>query len=93
MPKKRKIRVVYSKLAREKVWGYSHSDGWIELDERLMGKKHLEVLIHESIHQLYPDSSEEEVEWKAIVLTNTLWSQMYRRIDNTNPIKLQDGKK
>lgn len=89
-----KIRVKYSKLGREGVWGLAHmGDNLIEIDERLKGKKHLEITNHEAIHLLLPDATEEEVEEISISLTNLLWKQGYRRIDNTNTIPLQNGKK
>jgi predicted CopG family antitoxin len=88
----RKIKVVYRKLGKEKAWGQCLDD-CIEIDERLIGKKHLEILTHESLHFLFPEASEEEVTKKAIILTNTIWGQMYRRIDNQNSQPLQDGKR
>jgi predicted CopG family antitoxin len=88
----RKIKVVYRKLGKEKAWGQCLDD-CIEIDERLIGKKHLEILAHESLHFLFPEASEEEVTKKAIILTNTIWGQMYRRIDNQNSQPLQDGKR
>lgn len=94
MPKKRRITVKYSKLGRDGVWGYAHmDDNVVELDSRVYGKKHLELLIHECIHILFPKLGEQATEEKSIMLTNTLWHEMYRRVDNKNEIPLQDGKK
>ena len=88
----RAIKVLYSKLGRTKAWGWAHSDNdSIEIDSRLKGKKHLEILVHEATHVLFPSLSEEEVEKKSIILTNTLWKEGYRRIDNDTSTKLQDG--
>ncbi len=87
MPDKN-IKVIYKRLKR--VWGYCYPDH-IELDERLQGKKHLEILTHEALHFLFPDASEKEITNKAIILTNTLWSESYRRTDNLNTVPLQDG--
>ena len=42
-----RIRIKYRKLGKEKVWGLAHSDGVIEIEERLKGKKHLEIIVHE----------------------------------------------
>ena len=91
MSKARRIPVIYKKLA--KVWGYAYPDGYIEMDERAKGKKKLEILIHETAHLLWPGDSEEQIEAKAIVLTNTLWHEGARFVDNDNDQKLQDGKK
>ena len=105
MAKKRKIKVLYKKLGRERVHGNVYlnlhlknfedrlEEDYIEIDEMLRGKKHLEILSHEILHFLYPEASEDEIIRKSIVLTNTLWSEGYRRVDNTNKEPLQDGSK
>lgn len=86
------FKVVYRKL--KKVWGYSNLDtNTIELNEKLTGKKHMEILIHECVHLLWPDASEEEVEEKSIAITNTMWRENYRRVDTSNHIPLQNGTK
>ncbi len=36
----RRIKVKYTKLGRQKAWGMAHSEGLVELDERIKGKKH-----------------------------------------------------
>ncbi len=89
-----KIKVVERKMLREVAIGKAHSDdNLIEIDPRLKGKKYLEILIHEALHLLYPKASEAEVIKKSITMTNLLWEQGYRKIDNTNSDPLQDGKK
>jgi hypothetical protein len=65
----------------------------IEIDRNARGKKEMEILIHEMLHLCWKDESEEEVERKSILMTNTLWQQKYRRIDDTNKEPLQDGTK
>lgn len=88
------FKVKYRKLGKEKVYGFAHYDGdIIEIDPRIDGKKHMEILIHESFHLLFPSMEEEEVTEKAIKLTHTLWRQRYRRVDNSNVTPLQDGSK
>jgi hypothetical protein len=85
------IKVKYSKLGRNKVWGYAHSeDNSIEIDIRAKGKKHCEILVHEAIHLLFPELEEEEVVKKSKLLTNLLWKEQYRRIDNDTTQPLQD---
>lgn len=87
-----KLKVKYRKLGKEKSFGMAHSDGnLIELDTRLKGKKHLEILTHEALHLLFPKLTEEQVISKSVSLTNLLWSEGYRRTDNTNNEPLQDG--
>lgn len=89
-----KIKVLYRKLGRERVNGLAHCGyNEIEVDHRLKGKKLLEIIIHESLHILYPDQGEEEVQKKAIILTNTLWAEHYRKIDNDTTQTMQDGSK
>jgi hypothetical protein len=98
LAKRRKIKVIHKKLGKEKAWGQmifvkGYVPGHIEIDERCKGKKHLEVLVHESIHFLFPRMEEDEVIKKSILLTNTLWHENYRRIDNHDKDELQDGSK
>lgn len=87
----KRINIKYTKLGKQKVWGFAHSDGLIELDHRLKSKKHLEILLHEIFHILQPQDSEEEVIRKSIIVTNTLWHEKYRRIEDEPTIPLQDG--
>jgi hypothetical protein len=86
-----RIKILYKKLGREQVYGLASSDGIIEIDERLKGKKHLEILVHEVLHLLYPEETEEAIEKKSVTLCKVLWKEKYRRIDDTNHIPLQDG--
>lgn len=93
MPKRRRIKVVYKKLGRANAWGLAYSEGnLVELDNRLKGKKHLEILTHEVIHLLLPDASEEEVEHISINLINILWKEGYRRVDGSMEDPMQDGR-
>ena len=57
-----RINVIYKKLGRHKVYGYANlGDNEIELDVRLKNKKHLEILIHECLHILFPELEEDEI--------------------------------
>lgn len=88
----KKFKVIYKNL--KKVWGYANVENkTIEVDSRAKGKKHLEICVHESLHLMFPYLDEEEIEAKSILLTNTLWYEKYRRIDDTNHQPLQDGSK
>lgn len=88
------FKVIYKKLGKGKAWGWAHYDtNTIELDVRLKGKKHCEILTHEALHLLFPKESEIDITRKSILLTNTLWKEGYRRIDDTNDVPLQDGSK
>lgn len=92
MPKVKRIRFIRKKLGREKLWGLA-DDYPILIDERLKGKKKMEIMLHESLHYLFPNMEEFEVITKSIILTNTLWYEGFREVDNTNDIPLQDGTK
>jgi hypothetical protein len=89
----KRIKVIYAKLGRSKAWGQAHSDGLVEIDIRAKGKKRLELIIHECLHLLYPDATEEEIISKSIALTKTLWHENYRQIDNDSSIPLQNSSK
>jgi len=42
----KKIKVIYKKLGKEKVYGFANlGDNEIEIDARLKGKKHLEIML------------------------------------------------
>lgn len=86
-----KIKIIYRKLGKEQAYGISSSDGVIEIDSRLKGKKHLEICIHEMYHLLNPKDSEATVIKKSIILTKILWQEGYRRVDDTIDLPLQDG--
>jgi len=88
-----RIKIIYRKLGKEQAYGIASSNGVIELDSRLKSKKHLEVLIHEVLHILQPEDSEEEIIEKSITLTKILWKENYRRIDQSDHEPLQDGTK
>ena len=86
-----RIKIIYRKLGKEQAYGISSSDGVIEIDERLKGKKHCEILIHEVLHLLNPKDDEKTIIRKSVTLTKILWNEGYRRIDDTNDEPLQDG--
>ena len=82
-----KIKVIYKKLGREKAWGQADlGEGIVEIDERLKGRKHLEILLHECLHVQNPEWSETEVVNKSKELTSVLWREHYRRVDNSTKL-------
>lgn len=88
----KRFKIKYKRLKR--VWGYADMDNRIiEIDNRVRGKKHLEICVHEAMHLLFPELSEEEVVRTSIYITNTLWYEKYRRVDDNNHLPLQDGTK
>lgn len=86
-----KIKIIYRKLGKEQAYGISSSDGVIEIDERLRGKKAMEILIHELMHLINPKEDEKTIIRKSIILTKVLWKEGYRKIDDTIDLPLQDG--
>ena len=78
------MKVVYRKLGKEKAWGQAHTDSnMIEIDPRLKGRKKMEILIHESLHILNPEWSETKVIDQSKKLSNLLWKEHYREVDNS----------
>jgi hypothetical protein len=91
---RKKIKILHKKLGKDKVWGLADIDDYcIVIDERAVGKKHLEIVIHECLHLLHPSADESSITHQAISLTDVLWKLKYRRVDDSNHIPLQDGKK
>jgi hypothetical protein len=79
MPKD--VKIIHRKLGRERVWGWAHSEGVIELDERLKGYKYLLYLIHEYMHIRHPEWSERKVRSESTKMARVIW-RMKHRIDN-----------
>ena len=86
-----RIKIIYRKLGKEQAYGISSSDGIIEIDERLRGKKAMEILIHELLHLTNPMDNEKTIIRKSVTLTKVLWKEGYRKIDDTIDLPLQDG--
>lgn len=76
------IKVSHRKLGQEKAWGLAHI-GFeaIELDISLKGRRHLLYLIHEMLHIIHPDWSENRVVLTSRKMTKVIWDQKYRRAD------------
>ncbi len=86
------IKVIRKKLGKQRLWGEAdYHDDSILLDVSLHGKKEMEILIHEAIHIIRKDVTEEETERISIELTHLLWDQGFRKVDNSNDLPLQDG--
>ena len=79
----KEIKIIHRKLGQERAHGQAFQDDRIiEIDSRLVGKKHLEVLIHELHHVLNPDFSETKIDQQAKEFAKYLWKQKYRKIDD-----------
>ena len=86
----KRLKIKRVKLGRQKLNGLADEYPLL-IDARLTGKKELEIILHECWHYLFMDMSEEMVIRMSIIMTNTLWYEGYRKVDNTNDIPLQDG--
>lgn len=75
-------KVIRRSLSRNKAWGFYHSDNEIEIDNKLKGKKELEIALHELSHGIFPEFSEEKIIQISRIYTDFLWQQHYRKIDN-----------
>lgn len=87
--KKRKDKVIERKLGysnnrnkkKEKVLGHAHfEDGLIEIDPRQSNRSYMDTLIHEKLHLLFPNLSENQIKLKSTELTKLLWDMNYRRV-------------
>lgn len=77
-------KVYFRKLGRENADGQATDEGrkqYIEIDSRLKGRRLLDTFIHERIHLLFPELSEDAVEEKSSILMDFLWSHGYRKTD------------
>ena len=83
------IPVEYRKINRRKYFGFIEN-GIAVVDERLIGKKRLEINIHEGLHIKYPFLKEEFIEEAAADLARLLWADGYRKSDNDESTPLQD---
>ena len=86
----KRIKFKRQKLGRENVHGLAESYPLL-VDSRLKGKKELEIMLHEATHYIFPDMDEKKVIRISVLLTNTLWHEGFRKVDNTNDMPLQDG--
>lgn len=69
----------YSRLkGNAEGWCFSPPEHRIVIEERLRGQRRLEVEIHEALHALFPQVSEEVVTGAAVDLRRILWSLGYR---------------
>lgn len=72
-----KTKVVYKKLRT--AWGYAYiHQNKIVLYDKLKGKKHLEIMLHEKLHIIFPDLDETAIVRYSKEICDLLWSQGYR---------------
>ena len=81
MTKRKSVKVIWTKLGRQRAWGQATiGENLIEIDPRLGAKRQLEVLCHEQGHLTFPEKSEAEIDRLGKDMANLLWSQNYRRV-------------
>jgi len=74
-------KVVEKKLGREKAYGQAHDNkNLIEIDPRQKARRHLRTLVHEKMHKMYPDWSENKVDNESKHIAFFLWEQGYRKV-------------
>jgi hypothetical protein len=79
------IQIVERKLGRERAYGLAWPDELIEVDPRQKPRDYLGTVIHEALHQVFPEKSESEVARGASTLTRLLWGIGYRRVKRAVP--------
>lgn len=73
--------MVFRPLGRQRAHGMAYvcpsnpeDRGLIEIDERLKGRRLLEVAIHEMLHQIFPQMEEEDVRRAGRWIALSLWA-------------------
>jgi hypothetical protein len=79
MKRKQHPKVIHRKLGREKADGL-YCDNVIEIDPTLPPMRYLIVLIHEYLHHIQPEWSEEKVDAEGEALGRFLWKHGYRKV-------------
>jgi hypothetical protein len=83
------IPIKFIKIIPRKYYGYVQN-GVAYVDERLKGKKRLEIILHEGLHVIFPYLTEATIESAAADLARLLWADGWRKIDNDESTPLQD---
>lgn len=74
----RRIRFVHKRI--KGAWGQAWPHRWlIEISPNLDERTHMDIALHEALHVLFPDLSEESVNNAGITLADLLWRLGYRR--------------
>lgn len=89
MRKAKKTKIIEQKLGRHReggsyVYGLAFmGKNKILIDPRQRGRAYMDTIIHEKLHLLFPDWSENKVLKTAREITSVLWNHSYRRVDNS----------
>lgn len=77
----RKVTVIERKLGREQADAQIDLDtGLIEIDPRLSAKKWLSRLVHEALHEAFPDMDEKPIRAAETKIAAILWQNGVRRV-------------
>ena len=79
MPRKY-IQILRRKLGREKADGLTEFDGKVYIDPRQIGLNELDTVLHELLHHVCPDMSEEDVAKKSAAMARSMWKDKWRRV-------------
>jgi hypothetical protein len=80
--KKNQIKVVYRGLGREGAVGLCYmGENYIEIEKSLHGKKKFRCILHECLHDQFPNESERKILEAERVIGNTLWNENYRIVE------------
>jgi hypothetical protein len=79
MKRKPHPKVVHRKLGRERAHG-QYLNNVIEIDPTLAPMRYMIVLIHEYLHHIQPEWSEEKVDAEGEALGRFLWKQGFRKV-------------
>ena len=80
MPQRKIIQIIRRKLGREKADGLTMGDGRIYVDPRQSGADELDTVLHELLHHVCPDMSEEAVAEKSAIMAKSMWKDKWRRV-------------
>lgn len=80
---KKQPKVIRRLLGKNQAHGLYYRDtNTIEVDSRLKGKKEFIIYLHEYLHHVSPELSEDEVIIKSESIADFLWKNNYRKVDN-----------
>jgi len=80
MPPRKTISIIRRKLGREKADGLTMGDGKVYIDIRQSGANELDTVLHELLHHVCPDFSEESVAERAAMMARSMWKDNWRRV-------------
>lgn len=80
MPQRKTISIIRRKLGRERADGLTMGDGRIYVDPRQSGADELDTVLHELLHHVCPDMSEEAVAEKSAIMAKSMWKDKWRRV-------------